>query len=50
MLPITEQQAAASAHSGLHGSAKMENPTKAIRAKLRTIIANRGHFDNGKPF
>src|ERR1700687_3800210 len=39
MLPITEQQAAASAHSGLHGSAKMENPTKAITATLRTIVA-----------
>jgi hypothetical protein len=28
-----------SAHPGLHGSAQMENPTKASTAKLRTIIA-----------
>ena len=27
-----------SAHPGLHGSAQMENPTKASTAKLRTII------------
>jgi hypothetical protein len=28
------------AHPDLHGSAQMENPTKAITAKLRTIIAS----------
>jgi hypothetical protein len=32
--------ALASAHPGLHGSAQMENPTKASTAKLRTIIAS----------
>ena len=31
--------ALASAHRSLHGSAQMENPTKAIIATLRTIIA-----------
>ena len=31
--------ALASAHPGLHGSAQMENPTKASTATLRTIIA-----------
>ena len=31
--------ALASAHPGLHGSAQMENKTKAIKATLRTIIA-----------
>jgi hypothetical protein len=30
---------AASAHPSLHGSAQMENPTKASTAALRTIIA-----------
>src|SRR5467141_1436359 len=34
-----EEVAIASAHPGLHGSAKMENPTKASTATLRTIIA-----------
>ena len=28
------------AHLDLHGSAQMENPTKTITAKLRTIIAS----------
>jgi hypothetical protein len=31
--------ALASAHPSLHGSAQMENPTKASTATLRTIIA-----------
>ena len=31
--------ALASAHPNLHGSAQMENPTKASTATLRTIIA-----------
>jgi hypothetical protein len=40
MLPITEQQAAASAHSGLHGLAQMANKTLAITSKLTMIVAS----------
>jgi hypothetical protein len=40
MLQITEQQAAASAHSGLHGVAQMANKTMAITSKLTIIVAS----------
>jgi hypothetical protein len=40
MLPITQQQAAASAHSGLQGVAQMANKTLAITSKLTTIVAS----------
>jgi hypothetical protein len=38
MLPITEQQAVASAHSGLHDVAQMT--TLAITSKLTMIVAS----------
>ncbi len=34
-----EEWRLALAHPGLHGSAQMENPTKAIATTLRTIAA-----------
>jgi hypothetical protein len=40
MLQITEQQAVASAHSGLHGVAQMANKTLAITSKLTIIVAS----------
>src|SRR4249920_1196403 len=40
MLQITEQQAAASAHSGLHGVAQTANKTLAITSKLTIIVAS----------
>jgi hypothetical protein len=40
MLQITEQQAAASAHSGLHGVAQMAIKTLAITSTLTMIVAS----------